>query len=157
MNPVTLQILLSLSPSPSSLSSSLSVIATIHNPTPQPITFLRWGTPLDPRADLLGIFHIHDETLDQPVVLDTVQMNRKWPPSEVDFVQILPASSVEATVSLPLDRNKHEDRSGHEFSVQAKGRWHGVWSGTAKEVIALEGKQAERGEFESNIARTTLI
>ncbi|KAI9038262.1 uncharacterized protein KD926_010918 [Aspergillus affinis] len=157
-NPLALQVLV-LAPQLISLTSSphpttdLTITTTIHNPSTSPITVLKWNTPLDPRAGVLGVFDIHDEVENQSVPIDTVKFNRKLPPSEDDLVEIAAESSVQVEVKLP-PVTLH---AGREYTVKAKGRWHGVWEGNKGEVggaklESLDGK-AQGGDFVSNVAR----
>lgn len=154
-SPLALQVII-LAPQLISLSSSpstdLSVSATVHNPSTSPVTVLRWNTPLDPRAGVLGVFDVHDEVENQSVQIDTIKFNRKLPPSEDDLVEIAPESSVEVDVQLP----PLNLQAGREYSVKAVGRWHGVWEAAKKDVAgvkldSLEG--LERGEFSSNVVK----
>ncbi|PLB54160.1 hypothetical protein P170DRAFT_431803 [Aspergillus steynii IBT 23096] len=154
-SPLALQVII-LAPQLISLSSSpspdLSLSATVHNPSSSPVTVLRWNTPLDPRAGVLGVFEIHDERENQTVPIDTIKFNRKLPPSDEDLVEIAPESSVKVDVQLPPVKLQ----AGREYSLKAKGRWHGIWEGGKADVDgvmldSLEG--VERGEFESNVAR----
>ncbi|KAE8378669.1 hypothetical protein BDV26DRAFT_280941 [Aspergillus bertholletiae] len=133
-----------------SATSTVPIQVSVHNPSDAPITVLHWGTPLDPSANVLGLFELHDTTENQPVALPTIQVSRLMPPSVEDLVEI-PAGSViqeEVTLSpVPLTM-------GHEYSVKAKGIWHWVWEGRREDVTTemLERLgDARRGEFSSNV------
>ena len=153
---LTLQVLI-LAPQLISLSSTptpdLTITTTIHNPSTSPITVLKWNTPLDPRAGVLGVFDIHDEVENESVPIDVVKFNRKLPPSEDDLVEIAPESSVKVEVKLPPVKLQ----AGREYSLKASGRWHGVWEGKKGDVNGgklegLDGK-AQGGEFDSNVVK----
>lgn len=157
-SPLALQVII-LAPQLISLSSSptpdLSISATVHNPSSTPLTVLRWNTPLDPRAGVLGVFEIHDELENQTVPIDTIKFNRKLPPSEEDLVEIAPESSVQVDVQLPPLKLQ----AGREYTVKARGRWHGAWEG-GKGDVKVDGlhslDKVERGEFSSNVERVTV-
>lgn len=139
-------------PALSQPSTIVPVHVSVHNPgTHAPVTLLNWGTPLDPRANLLGIFHIRDVSQDTLVPLDTIKVSRALPPSADDLVEIPPGGSVDVVVTLshvPLVE-------GHEYSIQAQGTYHAVWEGSRNQVPTTELEKlsgGKRGEFSSNVA-----
>jgi hypothetical protein len=144
-----LQVILSPVPPSATPPISLPINIAIHNPATTPVTFLNWGTPFDPKANLLGVFQINDTTADQPITLDTIKFNRQLPPSRDDLVEIPAESSMERTITIP-----HVPlEEGHEYAVQAKGIWHGVWECPRDQVTDSQLQQLDqRGEFESEQA-----
>ncbi|RHZ43082.1 L-threonylcarbamoyladenylate synthase [Aspergillus thermomutatus] len=145
-----LQVTLSPVPPSPAQPISLPINIAIHNPANTPVTFLNWGTPFDPRATLLGVFQINDTSTNDPVPLDTIKFTRQLPPSRDDLVEIPAESSTERTVTIP----RVPLEQGHEYAVQAKGIWHGIWECTRDEVTdaQLERLGEARGEFESERA-----
>ncbi|GFG17068.1 hypothetical protein IFM61606_00503 [Aspergillus udagawae] len=117
----------------------LPINVAIHNLANTPVTFLNRGTPFDPRANLLGIFQIND----------TIKINCWLPPSRDDLVEFPAESSKEQTVTIPWIPLEE----GHEYTVEAKGIWHGIWACTRDEVTNLQleslGEGEARGKFES--------
>lgn len=134
-------------------SSPLAVPITIsiHNPAEAPVTLLRWNTPLDSQAGVLGVFEVCDTENGQAIPIDTIKVSRKLPATSEDLVEILAGQTVDRTVKLP--EIKFEE--GHEYSIRAQGIWHAVWEMpladvTASQLADLTG--ATRGEFQSNVA-----
>ncbi|EAW10800.1 uncharacterized protein ACLA_052730 [Aspergillus clavatus NRRL 1] len=144
-----LQVTLSPSP-PTTQPITLPINIAIHNPTTNPITFLNWGTPFDPRADLLGVFQINDTNTDTSLPLDTIKISRALPPSKDDLVEVPAESSVEKTVAVP----NVPLEEGHEYAVQAKGIWHGLWECRKDDVADshLKDLKGAQGKFESEKA-----
>ncbi|KAF7184821.1 hypothetical protein CNMCM7691_006690 [Aspergillus felis] len=144
-----LQVILSPVPPSATPPINLPINIAIHNPATTPVTFLNWGTPFDPKANLLGVFQINDTTTDHPITIDTIKFNRQLPPSRDDLVEIPAESSMERTVTIP--RVPLEE--GHEYAVQAKGIWHGIWECPRDQVTDSQLQQLDqRGEFESERA-----
>ncbi|KAF7174208.1 hypothetical protein CNMCM5623_006693 [Aspergillus felis] len=147
-----LQVTLSPVPPSPAQPISLPIKVAIHNPTNTPVTFLNWGTPFDPRANLLGVFQINDTSNNNPITLDTIKINRQLPPSRDDLVEIPAESAKEQTVTIPWVPLEE----GHEYAVQAKGIWHGIWACTRDEVTDSQleslGDGEARGKFESERA-----
>ncbi|KAB8235775.1 hypothetical protein ETB97_012616 [Aspergillus alliaceus] len=150
---VALQVLLapqlvSIEQSPSQ-QAAISVKASIENPSNVPVTMLKWGTPFDPKAGILGVFNVQDETDGQAVPLDTIKISRKLPPAADDLLEISPQSTVDTVVTLPPMPLMAE----HNFSIRAQGRWHAVWESPVSDVDGAKLEQlsdAKRGDFESN-------
>ncbi|KAH2668884.1 hypothetical protein KXV32_004660 [Aspergillus fumigatus] len=118
-------------------------------PLARPVTFVNWGTPFDPKANLLGVFQINDTATDHPITLDTIKFQRRLPPSREDLVEIPAESSMERTITIP-----HVPlEEGHEYAVQAKGIWHGIWECARNQVTDAQLQELDqRGEFESERA-----
>ncbi|KAF7591472.1 hypothetical protein BBP40_001518 [Aspergillus hancockii] len=130
---------------------TVPIQVSVHNPADTPVTVLNWGTPLDPSANVLSIFEIQDITENQPVILETIKISRRTPPSADDLVEIPAGSSVDKEVKIPLVPLT----IGHDYSIQVKGIWHSVWESPREAVTAANLEQfgeARRGEFSSNVA-----
>ena len=139
--------LITLPPSPQP--SAVSVGVTLHNPANTTVTLLKWGTPLDPRANILGVFAVADAGNGESIPIDTIQISRKLPASPDDLLQIPAETSLDTVVQLP----PLPLASGHEYSLSAKGIWHAVWESQLQDVTPQQLDQlsdAKRGEFSSN-------
>lgn len=144
LNPPSLEAPSSFSP-PVAVPIHLAVLNHAETPT----TFLTWNTPLDPRANILGVFEIRDADADQVLVLDTVKFARNLPPPREDFVTIPPGGKVDADVTLP----RVPLVQGRQYTIQAKGWWQAVWEKGVEdipqdELNSLSG-DLNRGLFES--------
>ncbi|KAL5332540.1 hypothetical protein BJX70DRAFT_383847 [Aspergillus crustosus] len=127
---------------------AVSVKLSVHNNAESPVTLLNWGSPLDPRANILGVFEIRDTDTDEAVTIDTIKFSRKLPPPKGDFVQIAPGEAVDAEVTIP----RVPLVEGHHYTIQAKGRWQAVWERAIEDVPSDDLDKltnAERGSFES--------
>ncbi|KAF7595674.1 hypothetical protein BBP40_005118 [Aspergillus hancockii] len=130
--------------------TALSVKASIHNPSNEPVTMLKWDTPFDPKAGILGVFEVQDKTDGQVVPLDKIKFSRKLPPAADDLLEISPESSVDTVITLP----PMPLPAGHEFLIRAQGRWHAVWETPVSDVNDAQLEQladAKRGDYESNV------
>lgn len=130
---------------------AVPVKVSIKNPSGSPVTVLKWGTPLDTRAGVLGVFEVCDTTSGKTLPVDTIKISRKLPASPEDLVEIPADETVDHTVYLPgMDLQE-----GHEYSVRAEGIWHAIWEKPLVDVTGTQLKDltgAIRGEFRSNIA-----
>ncbi|KAL4948500.1 hypothetical protein BDW69DRAFT_176366 [Aspergillus filifer] len=127
----------------------LSVQVTVANNADSPITLLSWGSILDPKAGVLGVFEIRDADTDEVVALDSIKFARQLPPPLNDFVQISASETLETEIKVPLVPLAE----GRPYTIQAKGRWQAVWNKALEEVpgddlARLTG--AKRGEFLSD-------
>ncbi|PWY88849.1 hypothetical protein BO94DRAFT_545924 [Aspergillus sclerotioniger CBS 115572] len=128
----------------------VTIKVTIHNTSNTPITFLNWSTPMDPNADILGVFDIHDADTGEIVHIPTIEMSRRSLPFIDDLVEVPATGMVEAYVELPRVPLFH----GHRYTIQAQGSWHALWKGPIDRVTNhhLENlSEAEQGEFESEV------
>ncbi|KAF9892075.1 hypothetical protein FE257_002481 [Aspergillus nanangensis] len=114
--------------------TSIPVQVSLHNALDVPLTVLNWGTPLDPRANILGIFHIRDTADDTLVALDEIKFSRALPPSEEDLVEVPAGGSVDTVVTLP----RVPLVAGREYSIQAQGMCHGLWEDSREAVAATQ-------------------
>ncbi|KAJ5584789.1 uncharacterized protein N7459_004589 [Penicillium hispanicum] len=151
----SLDLQVSLTSSPSTMQaqspSTFPVTVTVHNPASSPVTVLKWGTPLDNRAGLMGIFEVCDTSTGHTLTLDTIKISRKLPPSREDLIEISPKGTLERTVDLPRQRF----RKGHEYSIRAQGLWHAIWKEPVANVTASQLQDltgAARGGFSSEVA-----
>ncbi|OJD10809.1 hypothetical protein AJ78_08275 [Emergomyces pasteurianus Ep9510] len=134
-----------------SLTNPIQLTVSVRNSNPnQAITVLKWNTPLDPQADVLGIFETRDAECGTPVESTVVKITRKLPPTQDDLVEI-PAGGVKMVkVTLrPMAMS-----AGRQYVILAKGRWQALWAGGRDDVTmaALEnmGSASSSGTFESN-------
>ncbi|OQE45059.1 hypothetical protein PENCOP_c002G06751 [Penicillium coprophilum] len=127
---------------------ALPIKVSVHNPADSPVTILKWGTPLDPQAGVLGVFEICDTTDQRKVSIPTIMVSRKLPATEKDLVEIQARQTLDVTINLPVQLEK-----GHEYSVRAQGTWHAVWPTELSNVTVAQLKDnggASRGDFLSN-------
>ncbi|KAL2852090.1 hypothetical protein BJY01DRAFT_208468 [Aspergillus pseudoustus] len=126
------------------------VKASVSNTAKSPLTLLKWGSPLDPRANILGVFTIIDTETHEPVTIDEIKFRRILPPPLEDFVQIAPGEDVEVSVTIP----RAPLVAGRRYTIQAKGWWQAVWEVPLVDVPIRDLEEltgALRGEFKSNI------
>jgi hypothetical protein len=131
------------------------ITVSIHNPAQSPVTVLKWMSPLDARAGVLGVFSVCDTGTGDPLPLDTIKISRKLPPSFDDLVEISGGQTLDFTVDLP---GQHFEE-GHEYSIYAAGTWHAIWDKPLSDLTVSELDNlgsANRGEFQSNIASIKL-
>lgn len=132
-------------------SLDIPVQVSVYKPAEHPVTILKWGTPMDPHAGVLGIFAVCDTETGKTLRLAKVNISRKLPASHEDLIEISAGQTMDKTISLaglPLEK-------GHEYSIRAKGIWHAVWEKPLADVTAVHLEhlaEARRGEFGSNSA-----
>ena len=127
----------------------VSVGVTLHNPADTTVTLIKWGTPFDPRANILGVFSVEDAGSGEAIPIDTIQISRKLPASPDDLLQLPPKTSLDTVVQLP----PLPLATGHEYTVRAQGIWHAVWESRLEEVTPAQLEElsdAKRGNFSSN-------
>ncbi|KAF4760040.1 hypothetical protein N7455_003597 [Penicillium solitum] len=128
---------------------ALPIKVSVYNAADSPVTILRWGTPLDPQAGVLGVFEICDTVDQRKLPVPTIMVSRKLPASEDDLVEIQARHTIDVTVNLPILGLE----KGHEYSVRAQGTWHAVWPTELSNVTTSQlrdNEGANRGEFLSN-------
>ncbi|KAL4794028.1 hypothetical protein BDV19DRAFT_390540 [Aspergillus venezuelensis] len=128
----------------------LSVQVTVANNAESPVTLLNWGSILDPKAGILGVFEIRDADTDEVVALDSIKFARQLPPPLNDFLQVPAGETIDTEIKVPLVPLGE----GKRYTIQAKGRWQAVWEKKLEDIpgddlARLTG--AERGEFLSNV------
>ncbi|BCS25153.1 uncharacterized protein APUU_41597S [Aspergillus puulaauensis] len=134
---------------------AVSIQLSVLNHAESPVTVLNWGSPLDPRANILGVFEIRDSDSDELVTIDTVKFTRKLPPPREDFVQIPTGGTIDTEVTLP----RVPLVEGHRYTVQARGWWQAVWEKPLQDVPADDLEKltgAKRGEFRSEAVPITV-
>ncbi|KAJ5129103.1 hypothetical protein N7448_002812 [Penicillium atrosanguineum] len=135
--------------------STVPITVSIYNPAESPITILKWNSPIDARAGVLGVFDVCDTGSGESIPLDIIKISRKLPPSLDDLVEISGGKTVHFTVDLP----GVYFQKGHEYSVYAAGTWHAVWEKPRSDVTASQLTDlgsANRGEFHSNVVLVKL-
>lgn len=128
---------------------AVSIQLSVLNHAESTATVLNWGSPLDPRANILGVFEIRDSDSDELVTIDTVKFSRKLPPPREDFIQIPTGGAIDTEVTLP----RIPLVEGHHYTVQAKGWWQAVWEQPLQDVPADDLEKltgAKRGDFRSD-------
>ncbi|KAJ5783269.1 hypothetical protein N7457_005043 [Penicillium paradoxum] len=128
---------------------ALPIKVSVHNAADSPVTILRWDTPLDPQAAVLGVFEVCDTADQRKLTLPTIMVSRKLPASEADLVELQARQTLDLTVKLPIPGLE----KGHEYAVRAQGIWHAVWPTELSNVSPSQLRDNEgagRGDFRSN-------
>ncbi|KAL6235494.1 hypothetical protein BDW75DRAFT_250804 [Aspergillus navahoensis] len=128
----------------------LTIQLSVRNNGESPATVLKWGSPLDERANVLGLFEIRDAESDEVVAVNTVKFARQLPPPKEDFVEISPGGEVDAEVKIPLVPLEQ----GKKYTVQAKGWWQAVWEQALDDVPRKNLEElagALRGGYSSGV------
>lgn len=142
----------------SSSSSPPTVKLSVTNNHNQPITVLRWDTPLDPMAFKLGVLSLYkgDGT---PLELMTASVRRLMPPAEDQFITIAPGETAVNEVELGAPVVSEDlGLEGKKIEVQASGQWTYAWPMDNQAVLSrfrekiggAESDGASRGHFSSN-------
>ncbi|CAG7929002.1 unnamed protein product [Penicillium olsonii] len=132
---------------------ALPITVSVHNTAEIPVTILRWNSPLDPQAGVLGVFEVSDTTKQRTLPIPTIMVSRKLPPTEEDLVEIKADEKLDFVVNLPVQGLEE----GHQYSVRAQGTWHAVWPTELANVTPQlqdqgdEKGDVERGDFTSNV------
>ncbi|KAF1815636.1 hypothetical protein P152DRAFT_446681 [Eremomyces bilateralis CBS 781.70] len=112
---------------------------TLHNPSPNPLTFIRYNSPLDPDILTLGLVRI--TSLDgEDVSIVAVHLNRMWPPDEADIVELGPGNEERQVVGLAEPGVELE--AGRKYLVWVEGSWMGLWGKGKAEVAEEEVESA---------------
>ncbi|KAF2867703.1 hypothetical protein BDV95DRAFT_631060 [Massariosphaeria phaeospora] len=109
---------------------SMLVTLKNHNPS-STFTLLKWGTPLDPQALNLGVFHLVDAEAGKEVPVDVIKIGRKMPPAPEELVTIMPGT--EESTEVVFDKPWMPDTPA-KYSVRAEGTFSGVWEKAASDV-----------------------
>lgn len=136
--------------------TSPTIIATVTNlHESTTLTLLRWDTPYDEKALLLGLFTIKDLSSGEVIPSPGLKLNRKLPPPQDAFLEIPPRRAI--AKEIVLDGPAAPLKKGTKYEIQAKGTWKAVWQASVKH-IGYENLQKMGGsngvvtlDFESNI------
>ncbi|KAL4779451.1 hypothetical protein BJX76DRAFT_361796 [Aspergillus varians] len=129
---------------------AVSVDLSVINYATSPITVLNWGSPLDPRANVLGVFEIRDADTDETVAMDTIKFARQLPAPQEDFVQISAGGAVDMEITLP----RVPLLEGHQYTIQAMGWWQIVWEKPLEDVPPGDLEKltgGQRAELQSEV------
>lgn len=74
--------------------SPAALAVTVTNMSQWPLIFLKWNSPLDPRALQLGLLSIRPAGHGLPLRLPVKVVSRQRPPPHGEFVRLEPAESV---------------------------------------------------------------
>lgn len=137
-----------------------TITNVVTNISPNPITLLRWSSPLDPLALQLGLLHITPAGSDIEMEIPTVMVSRQLPPGREDLVTLGPGESKAQEIELKdifVPKEKlFPQGDGGQAKVVCKGEWMAVWPGLRGDEIDDEALQlmgahekAVKGEYES--------
>lgn len=146
--------LASQAPSIEAQSIALPITVSVHNTADIPVTILRWNSPLDPQAGVLGIFEVSDSTDQRTLDIPNIMVSRKLPASEEDLIELRAHETLDVAVKLPVPGLE----KGHQYCIRAQGIWHAVWPTDLSSVTPSQLKDngdADRGEFSSNVLSVT--
>jgi hypothetical protein len=116
---------------PSTSPPTLLVTATnLHDSTS--MTLLKWDSPFDDKALLLGVFGIKDAKTGELLPNLNMKIRRVTPPPRDAFLEIGPRSAITKEIVLSEPSSKLE--KGAEYDVQAKGKWKAVWHASVKDI-----------------------
>ncbi|KAJ5690886.1 hypothetical protein N7462_005278 [Penicillium macrosclerotiorum] len=130
--------------------STIPIEVSVHNAASVPISLLKWGSPLDNRAEVLGIFEVFDLDDEKNLPMETVKIARKLPASVDDLLEICAGQTLRKLVNL---QGLHL-KEGHQYSIQAKGIWHAIWEEHLENVTVSQLQNligAQRREFRTNV------
>jgi hypothetical protein len=141
---------------PSTFPPTLLVTATnLHDSTS--MTLLKWDTPFDDKALLLGIFDIKNVKSGEMLPNLNMKLNRITPPPRDAFIEIEPRNAITKEIVLSEPGAKLEKDA--EYDIQAKGKWKAVWHASVKDIGDENLKKMGGGtgvmtwDFESNVVR----
>ncbi|RDW76024.1 hypothetical protein BP5796_06845 [Coleophoma crateriformis] len=131
---------------------SIGLDISIQNTSPEPVLFLRWLSPLDPRAAAMGLFvftSIKDGT--QATAMN-LKISRMLPEGghydTEDVVKIEGNGSINQKIAIKSPEVAFE--RGERYSVVAKGTWLHVKMGDHS-ALSTADDDVLKGDFESNI------
>jgi len=130
---------------------AVSLKVTLQNTSPdKPVTFLRWSTPLDPKAAAMGKFVFTSKKNGKAAKSLGLKLNKKIPSSGIypsdDILRLEAGGTIEKVVDIKAP--EVELQAGEKYAVTASGFWMHVQVGDHEELKAGE-KSALRGDFES--------
>lgn len=137
--------------SSTSASPSVKLGITLHNTSPdKPVTFLRWSSPLDPKAAAMGRFVFTSKKSGKPARCLDLKLNRKIPASGAyspdDTIHIEAGGSISRDVEIRAPEVQLEE--GETYSIIAKGWWMHVQIGDHTELKNGQDGML-MGDFES--------
>lgn len=121
------------------------------------MTLLKWDTPFDDKALLLGIFDIKNVKTGEMLPNLNIKLNRLMPPPRDAFLEIKPRNAITKEIVLFEPGTKLE--KGVEYEIQAKGRWKAVWHASVRDIGDENLKKMGGGtgvmtwDFESEVVR----
>ena len=127
-------------------------VTNMHDTTT--MTLLKWDTPFDDQAMLLGLFQIKNTGDGSILPPAGIKLNRQLPPPEDAFLEIAPRTAVAKEIKLSGPGARL--RKGRKYEVQAKGSWKAVWQASVADVGYGNlqkmggGTGVAQFEFESN-------
>lgn len=142
---------------PSTTPPTILITATnLHDSTS--LTLLKWDTPFDDKALLLGVFNIKNVKTGETLPNLNMMINRKTPPPRDAFLEIEPRSAITKELVLSALPGATLEKDA-EYEIQAKGRWKAVWYASVKDIGDENLKKMGGGtgvmtwDFESDVAR----
>ncbi|KAE9970527.1 hypothetical protein EG328_006179 [Venturia inaequalis] len=142
---------------PSTSPPTLLVTATnLHDSTS--MTLLKWDTPFDDKALLLGIYNIKDVKSGEMLPNLNMKVNRVTPPPRDAFLEIEPRSAITKELVLSEIPGAKLEKDA-EYEIQAKGKWKAVWHASVKDIGDENLKKMGGGtgvmswDFESDLVR----
>ena len=130
----------------------VATVTNMHESTT--ITLLKWDTPFDDQAMLLGLLEIKNTEDGSILPPAGIKLNRQLPPPEDAFIEIAPRNAIAKDIVLGGPGARL--RKGRKYEVQAKGSWKAVWLASVADVGYRNLQRMGGGtgvvnfEFESN-------
>ncbi|TLD28016.1 hypothetical protein E2P81_ATG06362 [Venturia nashicola] len=152
----SLQLTLAIKEPSTSPPTLLATATNLHDSTS--MTLLKWDTPFDDKAVLLGIFNIKDVKSGETLPNLNMKINRVTPPPHDAFLEIQPRSAITKELILS-DMPGAKLEKDAEYEIQAKGTWKAVWHASVKDIGDENLKKMGGGsgvmtwDFESNVAQ----
>lgn len=142
--------------SPATSPPTILVTATnLHQSTS--LTLLKWDSPFDEKALVLGIFSFIDTSTNEALPSANLKINRGLPPPRDAFLEIGPRQAI--TKEFVLDGPGTKLGKGKEYDVQAKGKWKAVWHASVLDIGDENLKKMGGGtgvktwDFDTNVLR----
>ncbi|PTB69556.1 hypothetical protein BBK36DRAFT_1110503 [Trichoderma citrinoviride] len=109
-----------------------SIVATVKNNNPHPVTIAPYQSPFD--GLLLEQGNLFTKPLDYP----TIALKRAWPPPADSLVTLGPGESRTAEIVLrhpvPLQQLAGGGGGGSVATVKLRGQWMSVWRRAREEI-----------------------
>jgi hypothetical protein len=114
--------------------SPLAIILKVSNTGPEPLTFVKWNSPLDPLALQLRLLTIAPAGSNTPLEYPAIKIRRAMPPPVDAYITLKPGESEGQEVVLtepiiPLELLKNAAGQHGNTMVKCTGTWMAVWSG----------------------------